>query len=406
MSLLEHTMRHYFMGNMLDNRKLKIVWVMPRPNLSGGIKSTKLIAEAMVRRGHDVTIAYVNRPRKLPSLRRAKTFARAMAHRISTRGRIGRHHFEKSTANLLPVDHHRIEPDHVPDADFVVASWWQTVEWISHWPDRKGQKVHFVRGHEALFGGDPKLIDRVYRLPMIKLTNSEYLQRMLREEYGIEESVCIRNGVDRTQFNAPPRNRVSVPTVGFLYGTTRLKGAQVAADAIRLVQKEIPDLRVLSFGARPLKADFVPPDNYEFHLQPDQSVIPELYRRCDCWILPSYTEGLPMPPLEAMGCRCPIVATRCGGGEDLVVEGRNGYLVDVGDAATMADRVLRVLQADDGGWSRMSEASYAISKEYDWDRSAHQLESTMLGKLIELNGEPGVGAQAVTTSPERSDPTP
>lgn len=38
----------------MDNKRsgtLAINWVLPRPSLSGGIKSNRLIAEAMVRRG-------------------------------------------------------------------------------------------------------------------------------------------------------------------------------------------------------------------------------------------------------------------------------------------------------------------------------------------------------------------
>jgi hypothetical protein len=38
-------------------RQLRINWVLPRSNPGGGIKSNKLIAEAMLRRGHDVRLA-------------------------------------------------------------------------------------------------------------------------------------------------------------------------------------------------------------------------------------------------------------------------------------------------------------------------------------------------------------
>ena len=81
-----------------------------------------------------------------------------------------------------------------------------------------------------------------------------------------------------------------------------------------------------------------------------------------------------MPGLEAAACRCPIVATRCGGTEDYVRDGENGFLVPVGDARMMADRILDVLRAPAASWSEMSEASYSISKEFDWDRSAEKLE--------------------------------
>ncbi|MEZ6164273.1 MAG: glycosyltransferase family 4 protein [Phycisphaerales bacterium] len=41
-----------------------------------------------------------------------------------------------------------------------------------------------------------------------------------------------------------------------------------------------------------------------------------------------------------MACHCPIVSTKCGGPADFVREGENGYLVEIGDAEAMADRIL------------------------------------------------------------------
>jgi glycosyltransferase involved in cell wall biosynthesis len=47
--------------------------------------------------------------------------------------------------------------------------------------------------------------------------------------------------------------------------------------------------------------------------------------------------------MEAMEAARPIVATRVGGVPDLIADGENDLLVDPGDAASMADAVLRVL---------------------------------------------------------------
>jgi len=88
-----------------------------------------------------------------------------------------------------------------------------------------------------------------------------------------------------------------------------------------------------------------------------------------------------MPGLEAAACRCPIVATQCGGPEDYVTEGVSGYLVPVGDGAAMADRVHRVLSLDEPAWQAMSEASYQNSLAFDWDRSAEHLEYVLTEAL-------------------------
>ena len=93
-----------------------------------------------------------------------------------------------------------------------------------------------------------------------------------------------------------------------------------------------------------------------------------------------------MAGLEAAACRCPLVCTRCGGPEDYVEEGINGHLVHVGDANGMAERILTVLSLDDLEWRAMGEASYAIAKRFDWDRSAEVLEAALLRAKWQLGG--------------------
>jgi glycosyltransferase involved in cell wall biosynthesis len=112
----------------------------------------------------------------------------------------------------------------------------------------------------------------------------------------------------------------------------------------------------------------------EYHFKPAQTLIPELYRKCDVWIMPSTSEGFGMPGIEAAACRCPIVSTRCGGPEDYVVDGTTGYLVPVADAQAMADALFKVLSLSPSQWKQMSAASQAKACTFDWDSSAKLLE--------------------------------
>ena len=85
-----------------------------------------------------------------------------------------------------------------------------------------------------------------------------------------------------------------------------------------------------------------------------------------------------MPGLEAAACRCPIVATNCGGVTDFVFEGRNGYLVPVGDWEAMAARIREIVTLQDPAWRSMSNASHEIARRFNWDTSAEELEREFL----------------------------
>ncbi len=360
-------------------KQLKVNIILPRASLAGGIKSNKLMAEALIRRGHEVRLAYITAPIPMPSPLRVRTYLKRLWHDFKYQKKIG-HHLEESTAQLIPVDDEKIRSKDVPDADFTIATWWETADWIRDWPDSKGIKAHFVRGNE-IFAGDPEKIKATYRLPYLKFVISNWLQRMMAEEYGNKDTILVPNGVDRNQFDSQPRSKASVPTVGFMYSLHPLKNIESTLQALRKVQEEIPQLRVVSFGGKPINKKHILPSNFEFHLSPPQAYIPELYRSTDCWIISSTSEGFYMPGIEAAACRCPLVSTRCGGPEDYIKEGQSGFLIKIGDADEMAKRILDIIRLDEPKWKAMSEASYQLSLEFDWDRSAEILEKALLSAM-------------------------
>jgi glycosyltransferase involved in cell wall biosynthesis len=68
----------------------------------------------------------------------------------------------------------------------------------------------------------------------------------------------------------------------------------------------------------------------------------DFYNDLDVMVIASHQEGLGIVGLEAMACGCPVVTTRCGGTEDYVQDGANGYVVGF-SATEMADAIIRIL---------------------------------------------------------------
>jgi glycosyltransferase involved in cell wall biosynthesis len=61
------------------------------------------------------------------------------------------------------------------------------------------------------------------------------------------------------------------------------------------------------------------------------------------YVLPSYREGLPLTVMEAMSMGRPVVTTDAPGCRETVVDGDNGFLVPVGDAAALARAMERFI---------------------------------------------------------------
>ena len=87
----------------------------------------------------------------------------------------------------------------------------------------------------------------------------------------------------------------------------------------------------------------------------------EKIKEANVFLLPSYTEGLPMSVLEAMSYGMPIISTRVGDLPELVKEDVNGYLIKPGDINAMREKIL--LMGDQKRWERFSHNSREIIKE-------------------------------------------
>jgi glycosyltransferase involved in cell wall biosynthesis len=77
--------------------------------------------------------------------------------------------------------------------------------------------------------------------------------------------------------------------------------------------------------------------------RPGLNELVDLYRSATVFALPSDEEGLGVVILEAMACGVPVVATRCGGPDGIIDDGKDGYLVPLDDASSMASRLERLL---------------------------------------------------------------
>ncbi len=85
--------------------------------------------------------------------------------------------------------------------------------------------------------------------------------------------------------------------------------------------------------------------------------VPELMSACDGYLLSSVIEGLPLTLLEAAASGVPSVATAVGGVEDVVLDGRTGFVVPPGDAGAFGNAMSRIAHMPAPERGRMGQAS-------------------------------------------------
>jgi glycosyltransferase involved in cell wall biosynthesis len=346
---------------------LKITFALPDLSLSGGHKITLMYANGLADRGHDVTVVHG----QLPTLKgriRSSLFPRSIkAHRPGPKVRLVA---AKGKAADLP--------DCLPDADVVIASWWETVEAINQSSAAKGRKIHHVQGHEV-FPYLPSRSASVYRLPLKKIAVSRWLFDLMRHEYGASDVSLVLNPVDTDHFGWINRARSSNPTVGTIYASTLIKNSKMAFEALGLARKVIPDLKFICFGAEKLPPNLAEIPLVQFHRTPQQDIIPDLYRSCDCWLFTSQSEGFGLPILEAMAVGTPVIGTAAGAAPDLITE-RTGALVSQ-DPADMASAIVSLLSKPSADWEMMSRACRATAEAHDVETAVSEFEAIVCAQV-------------------------
>ncbi|MBA3596643.1 MAG: glycosyltransferase family 4 protein [Methylibium sp.] len=353
---------------------MKINFVLPTVNMSGGIRVVAIYARMLAQRGHDVVLVSPPQAVKRASLK--ARLRQLVAWRRPTAAGPTKSHLDDSGLDHRILEQWRpVQDGDLPDADVVIATWWETAEWVAALAPAKGKKVYFVQGHEVFPWLPQERCRATYRLPLRKIAVARWLARVMHEEYEDAAVHVVPNSVDHDQFFAPLRSKQSRPTIGFLCSNVPIKGMDVALHAIELIRKRLPDLRVLSFGNH--RSAQALPHFIEFAFDPPQDRLRDLYAACDVWLTASRSEGFNLTAMEAMACRTPVVSTRTGWPEESLINGINGACVAIDDAEGLAAESTSLLELPDASWRRVSQAAFDTVSACSWEKSADLFESAL-----------------------------
>jgi glycosyltransferase involved in cell wall biosynthesis len=357
---------------------LRISFVLPHAGLSGGIRVVAIYAEQLIRRGHQVTV--ISTEWEPPGRRgKAKAMVRKWLHQLNPRakGSLDPSHFDG-----LNVDHRRVTGSRavtdadVPDADVVVATWWETAPWVASLSSCKGAKAYFVQDYGAHDGQPMDAVAETWKLPLHKIVISKWLMSLIDHHNGDPHADYVPNAVDQAMFHAPPRGKQKRPTVGLQYNPVPQKGCDIMVNAIELAMRSVPDLHTVGYGPGEPQHHTPLPSGAEYWQYAPNHKLKEIYASCDAWLFGSRLEGFGLPILEAMACRTPVIATPAGAAPERLGEG-GGMLVKPDDAHDMAAAIERVAAMPDHEWRAMSDRAHRTATRYTWEDATALFEQSL-----------------------------
>jgi glycosyltransferase involved in cell wall biosynthesis len=211
----------------------------------------------------------------------------------------------------LKAKHIKVSPQSnkgIPDADFIIATGYKSVGPTIAAPKRCGEKVHWIRAWEHWQMPDHQIVKRILKAHTIKLVNSICLQDKLMSHGFV--SHIIRPGYDLEEmFPKHIRDEKKEIVLGGLYREGvhgRRKRTTWLFEAVRSMKTKHKDIQFWLFGSeKNPKRGLV--DKYV--RSPSIAEKNNFYNGVDIWMAPTMSEGLHLPPAEAMLTECPVVTT-------------------------------------------------------------------------------------------------
>jgi len=207
----------------------------------------------------------------------------------------------------------------------------------------------------------------------------------------------LPNGVDSRKFEQGDGRRFRAKhgigdNTFFILAVSRIdiqKNQKTLVEAVARLQARVTDFRLVLIGP-PTQPDYaaameevIRAEGLEDRvtwipgMANDDPDLVDAFDACDVFVLPSLHEPFGIVVLEAWSAGKPVIASHVGGLKTLVSEGQDGLFFDPESAQApedLADRLLQLMQDQDGARQMGERGRVNVKAHYQWDRINEKLE--------------------------------
>lgn len=231
----------------------------------------------------------------------------------------------------------------------------------------------YERWNIPFSGIDPRAIDKEeaeYALADRITVPSEFVRKsFLAQGVPAQKISKVIYGARLERFSKngdPEENKFVVLWVG---GVSLRKGFMYLIEAFQQLKhpkKELWVIGEISPEIKPMLAQNRY-DGVKFFGTVPNTKLSEIYSTANVFVLPSLEEGLAMVQGEALACGCPIISSTNSGAEDLITDGKQGYIIPIRSSSAILDSFQKFTDTPSLR-SAMSEAALKRVQEMGgWD---------------------------------------
>jgi len=123
----------------------------------------------------------------------------------------------------------------------------------------------------------------------------------------------------------------------------KVKGLEYLIRAFDRIKGDFPNFKLVLVGGGQKPENLEMNDRIDYRGRLSLKETKNIMKNCYCLVLPSLSEGLPRVIMEAMVLGKPVIGSNVGGIPDLIKDGKNGLLFQVGNSDDLAEKLRTLL---------------------------------------------------------------
>lgn len=241
----------------------------------------------------------------------------------------------------------------------------------------------------------PLLRSLAWRLASRVLVPSLYLRDAIKNTANDTKVHIVHNGIDTGGFQHNARDKKAILSSLGLPSDCRMvvqvgtleevKSQEVLVRAVARLNADFADTMFVFVGTEnPEYADRLKSLIHElgfhgrFRFLGPRSDVASILAASECLVLTSRFETFGRVLVEAMATGLPVVATRCGGPEEIVQDGITGYLIDIGDDLALAHCIDTLLANPDAAKQMGAAGRLRAAKDFSISEYARNIQDILV----------------------------
>ena len=215
---------------------------------------------------------------------------------------------------------------------------------------------------------------------------SEFTKRELIDilEVRPEKVVRVYWGVEDAFFEIPRKQPSKISNVIFFGAFTPQKGVLDAIRALGLLRRGSNtdwSLRIAGWGDQGPVLDLARSEQIEENVaflgRLDHLRLAEQLEWAHVGLLPSHVESFGLSIAEAQAAALPVVAFRAGSVPEVVVDGRTGFLAELGDVEGLCGALATLMASPSRSYAMGLEARQRMARMFRWESTAREMLNAM-----------------------------